>query len=228
MADEKRVYQSGPWGEMVLHRTVTFAVMLFFANLMMFGGRCLGLFLLGIALIRDGLFDEPDRHRRTFRRFVIFGLAAGVPLQVAGLIVQALYPRSLAGEMGNFLFLYLGSMGMSLAYVGGIALFCLRRDRLARLRPLAAVGKTALTNYLAHSVICGLIFYGYGLGLFGRIGHAAALALVLAIFAAQLVISPLWLRWFRYGPIEWLWRSATYWKPQPMRREPAARGVPAA
>ncbi len=218
LADEQRVYQSGTWGEMVLHRSVTFAVMLVFASLMMFGGRCLALFFLGIAMIRAGWFDDPERHRAAFRRLLIFGLVAGVPLQAAGFVVQARHPGTAFGDMAFFDFLYLGSMGLSLAYLGGIALLCLRRDWIARLRPVAAVGRTALTNYLSHSIICGLIFYGYGLGLIGQVSHAAAFALVLAIFAAQLVISPLWLRWFRFGPVEWLWRSATYGKRQPMWR----------
>lgn len=218
MADEERIYQSGTWGEMVLHRSATYALMLLFANLMTFGGRCLALFFLGIAMIRVGLFDDPQRHRPAFRRLLIFGLALGVPLQAAGLVLQTLYSGTIIGDMAWFDLTYLGSMGLSLAYLGGIALLCLRQDWVARLRPLAAVGRTALTNYLGHSVICGLVFYGYGLGLFGQVGHAFAFALVLAIFAAQLVISPLWLRWFRFGPVEWLWRSATYWRLQPMRR----------
>ena len=218
LADEQRVYQTGTWGEMVLHRSVTFAVMLVFANLMMFGGRCLALFFLGMAVVRAGLVDDPEQHRPAFRRMLIFGLAAGVPLQVAGFVLQARHSGKAFGDMAFFDLLYLGSMGLSLAYLGGLALLCLRRGWATRLRPLAAVGRMALTNYLSHSVICGLVFYGYGLGLIGQVRHAAAFALVLAIFAAQLVISPLWLRRFRFGPVEWLWRSATYGRLQPMRR----------
>ena len=90
------------------------------------------------------------------------------------------------------------------------------------MRPVAAVGQMALTNYLTHSIVCTTIFYSYGFALFGRINHGVALLIVCAIFAAQLVISPIWLRHFRFGPAEWAWRSLTYWRMQPMRRSPAA------
>jgi uncharacterized protein len=76
----------------------------------------------------------------------------------------------------------------------------------------------ALSNYLAQSAIFSLLFYGFGLGLFGRLGSAITAPLGLAVFAAQLVASEWWLRQFRFGPAEWLWRSLTYGRRQPMRR----------
>jgi uncharacterized protein len=75
----------------------------------------------------------------------------------------------------------------------------------------------ALTNYLMHTIVCCLIFYGWGFGMWERIGRAELLAIVLVIWTAQLLLSPLWLRVFRFGPAEWVWRSLTYWKLQPMR-----------
>jgi hypothetical protein len=84
-------------------------------------------------------------------------------------------------------------------------------------RRLAAVGRTALSNYLFQSIICTFIFYGYGLALFGQVGRATLMALVVGIWVLQLIISPLWMSRFRFGPVEWLWRTLTYLKPQPMR-----------
>src|SRR5262245_12394137 len=84
-------------------------------------------------------------------------------------------------------------------------------------RRLAAVGRMALTNYLATSLVCTTLFYGYGLDFFGTIHRPLLYAIVLAIWSLQLLISPLWLEPFRFGPAEWLWRSLTYWKLQPMR-----------
>ena len=72
---------------------------------------------------------------------------------------------------------------------------------------LRAVGRMALTNYLMQSVICGLVFYGYGLGLFGRLGAAAGLLVVAAVWLLELLWSPVWLRYFQMGPVEWAWRS---------------------
>ncbi|WP_322490124.1 DUF418 domain-containing protein [Chloroflexus sp.] len=81
-----------------------------------------------------------------------------------------------------------------------------------------ALGQMALSNYLLQSIICIAIFYGYSLALFGKVGTAAGIALTIVIYALQIPISHWWLRRFRYGPVEWLWRSGTYLKRQPLRR----------
>ncbi|MEJ7608735.1 MAG: DUF418 domain-containing protein [Bryobacteraceae bacterium] len=81
-----------------------------------------------------------------------------------------------------------------------------------------------MTNYLVQSIVLGFIFYGYGLGLFGRIGSGAAVGIGVALYILQVQLSRLWLRHFRFGPFEWLWRSLTYGKRQPMRRFAAASG----
>ena len=83
---------------------------------------------------------------------------------------------------------------------------------------LASVGRMALSNYLLQSIICTSIFYGHGLGQFGTWSRSEQMLLVLLLSVAQLIWSPLWLSTFRYGPFEWMWRSLTYWRLQPMRR----------
>jgi len=93
-------------------------------------------------------------------------------------------------------------------------------------RALAAVGRMAVTNYLAHSVACGILFIG--LGWFNQLERHELYYVVLAIWAAQLVISPLWLRHFRFGPVEWLWRALTYLERPPMRRGAAPLAAPVA
>ena len=82
---------------------------------------------------------------------------------------------------------------------------------------LAPAGKMALTNYLMQSLIASTVFYGYGLGEWQRWGRADLVLFVLFIFIAQVIFSHAWLRYFRYGPIEWLWRALTYWKLPNMR-----------
>ena len=84
-------------------------------------------------------------------------------------------------------------------------------------RRLAAVGRLALTNYLMQTVICTTLFYGWGLGLFDKLDRFALLGVVLMVWIFQLLISPPWLARFRFGPAEWLWRSLTYFRRQPMR-----------
>jgi uncharacterized protein len=106
---------------------------------------------------------------------------------------------------------------MALGYGAGIVLLIQRDFWKKCLAPLQAVGRMALTNYLLQTLICTTLFYSYGLGLYGKVGPAAAVLLTIAIYLFQVAFSLLWIRRFRFGPAEWLWRSATYGRLQPMR-----------
>ena len=88
---------------------------------------------------------------------------------------------------------------------------------------LAAVGQMAFSNYILHSLIYGFVFYGYGFGLFNKLQRYQLYYVVLGMWCVSLIASPIWLQHFRFGPLEWCWRSLTYWKRQPMRlvEEPA-------
>ena len=86
-------------------------------------------------------------------------------------------------------------------------------------RRLEAVGQMAFTNYISHSVICTLFFFGYGLNYYAELEYYQIYFLALAIWLFQLIISPIWLKYYRFGPLEWVWRSLTYWKVQPFKRE---------
>lgn len=113
---------------------------------------------------------------------------------------------------------YVGAIFTSVGYAA-VLLHAITTGRFPALRRrLAAVGQMAFTNYLSHSVITAVLFLGWGLGLAGRLDYAQQLLVVVAIWTLQLVVSPLWLARFRFGPAEWLWRSLTYWQRQPMRR----------
>ena len=113
---------------------------------------------------------------------------------------------------------YWGSILVSLGYVGLVMLVC-KSGALGWLRTaLAAVGQMAFTNYLLHTIICTTIFYGHGLGYFGSVERTGQILIVFAVWAFQLIVSPIWLRYYRFGPFEWLWRSLTYGRPQPFRR----------
>ena len=102
-------------------------------------------------------------------------------------------------------------------------LACQSARLIPLMRRLAAVGRMAFTNYILQTVICTTLFYGHGFGLFGKVECLGQLGIVLMIWVAQLVISPIWLRHFLFGPLEWMWRSLTYWKWEPFTREGVAR-----
>ena len=84
---------------------------------------------------------------------------------------------------------------------------------------LAPVGKIALTNYLSQSIIATFIFYGHGFGLFGTVGRAGQWGFIIGIWIVQILFSQWWLKYFKFGPFEWLWRSLTYWELQEFKRK---------
>jgi uncharacterized protein len=177
-----------------------------------------GMMLLGMGLAKLGAFAAA-RSRRFYVALMVLGYGVGVPLNTyVGLrvIAEDFDPvRTLLVRQAPY---DAGRLAVALGHVGLVMLLC-KADRPAwLLRRLACVGRMALTNYLLQSVICTLIFDGYGLGLFGRLDRAALLAVVVGVWALELAISPPWLRHFRFGPVEWAWRSLTYWRCQPMRQ----------
>jgi uncharacterized protein len=166
---------------------------------------------LGAAAWKAGLFQHPGSHRRLLWAVALVGGGVGgtsTALSVAG--VSTGLPAALLDAVS--------SAPLALAYAAGLVLG-LESPGVARLAaPFASVGQMALTNYLVQSVVLGFLFYGYGLGLYGRLGSAPASAIGLAIYAAQILFSRAWLKRYRFGPVEWAWRSMTYGRRQPMRR----------
>jgi uncharacterized protein len=113
---------------------------------------------------------------------------------------------------------YWGRLFTAMGHVALILIFCKLPIITWFKKSIAAVGKMALTNYLMHSVICMIIFTGVGFGLFGQLERHQLYYVVFSIWIFQLIVSPIWLTYFRFGPAEWLWRSLTYLKKQPMRK----------
>ncbi|MDZ7705875.1 MAG: DUF418 domain-containing protein [Trueperaceae bacterium] len=174
----------------------------------------LWLFLMGMVAGRLELFARVRDHLPLFRRALVVGLLFALALKGA-------YAWSLVrGDPLPVGLVSFGTGGPALAfvYICGLTLLHQRAFWSRLLGPLAAVGKMALTNYLAQSVVCSLIFYGYGLGYYGQLGPAVTVVIAFAIYGVQIVLSVLWLRAFRFGPMEWLWRTLTYGERQPLRR----------
>jgi uncharacterized protein len=185
----------------------------------------LGRFLLGYVAGRRRLLHDAAEHLPVFRKLLRWGLAIGLVGGIAMVVKRIMVrhgaripsgialPLSLTGEIAV--------LALAAAYMSALALLFQRPAWRRRLMILAPVGQMALTNYLSQSLICTSLFYGWGLGLLGRVGPALCIPLTLAIFAGQILVSRSWLRRFRFGPMEWLWRSLTYGQAQPMRRAEA-------
>ena len=182
--------------------------------------RAGGLMLIGMALFKGDVFSA-RRSARFYAGLIAAAVAVGLPLQAYGLSLDFARGWPVWSFFIGMQFNYWPSIAVSLGYVGLVMLVC-RNAALHRLtRPFAAVGQTALTNYLLQTVLCTLVFYGHGLGWFGSVDRVGQIGVVAAVWAVQLVASPLWLRRFRFGPAEWAWRSLTYGARQPLRRAPA-------
>ena len=210
----------GSWSDQMSHR---FKAAFFFQTVIFLIGiawRAGGMMLIGMALYKLGVFSAA-RSKRFYVGLVGVGLLVGIPT-----IMYGVARNELAGWNVKYSFFfgpqfnYWASILVALGWVGVVMLACKSEAVRPLTRPFAAVGQMALTNYLMQTVLCTFLFYGHGLGRFGMFERWQQLLVVVAVGALQLVVSPLWLRHFRFGPAEWLWRSLSYMKLQPMRRDP--------
>ena len=213
VASELNTYRGGWLGQMS-DRVPAVAKHDTFVFLVFQGWRAGGLMLVGMALYKWGVLLA-RRSRRFYAILASVGFGLGLALILTGVSRNVAADWSFEysmffGERYN----YVGSLGVALGYVAVLMLVSMSRGPIAR--ALAPVGRMAFTNYLVQSVICTLIFYGHGLGLFGRVERGGQILIVFAVWAFQIWFSGFWLRRFLFGPAEWLWRSLTYFKFQPM------------
>jgi uncharacterized protein len=181
------------------------------------GPRAGGLMLLGMGLMQRGVFAA-TRSYRFYLTLAVAGYTLGFPIVVYGIYDNMSHHFDVVhGLVRGGHFNYVGSLFVALGHVGVVMLIC-KAGLLRRLTArLAAVGRMALSNYLMQSLLCTTLFEGWGFGLFGRLDRVELLGVVASVWLVQLIVSPLWLRAFRFGPMEWLWRSLTYWRMYPFR-----------
>ncbi len=170
------------------------------------------MFLIGTWFGRESMFSNVDGNIERWRRLLRVALPVGAVASLAFAWVSlATEPTELSWPLAlRTAGMFIGGPALCLSYVAAIVLASRHEFFRRLLQPVANVGRFALSNYLMHSVICTTLFYGYGFGLMGHVGPALGLALTAAIYVLQLVISSLWVRRFRYGPAELLWRRLTY------------------
>jgi uncharacterized protein len=180
----------------------------------------LGLFLLGLLVGRHRLFEQAARYERAFRHLAVWGLGIGFAGGLVQLTIAILVGRRVAFTRPDLALLMnaltITTIVQAAGYVATVTLLMQRPFWRRGLSVFAPAGRMALTNYLTQTVVCLTIFYGFGGGLVGRTGPATCLLIALTIYATQMVFSVLWLSRFRMGPVEWVWRSATYGRLQPM------------
>lgn len=179
--------------------------------------RTVALMLLGGMVWRSGLIADAARRVRLLGGAALGLLGSGVLLSLLVNTTMASIGLVLTGTAAT-----LADSLLPVVVALGYAAAVFWIVSCTRYRPLLAwaapIGQLAFTSYITESVLLGLIFYGYGLGLMGKLGVAAALAVALAIYVAQVFFSRWWLRSYRFGPLEWLWRTLMYGTVQPWRR----------
>ncbi len=181
--------------------------------------------LLGMALYKSGVLSA-EKSVGFYARLAAGGYLLGIPLLAyqTKLVVDSHWDP----WVGPWLFssYEYGRLAVGMGHLGLLLLIY----KLRWLRPvtflLSKVGQMALTNYLLTSVLMTLFFNGYGLGKFGALERHQLLYVVFSMWSINLILSPLWLRYFRFGPVEWAWRSLSYWKKQPMRLASVTSGEP--
>lgn len=226
IAEDIGAYRGG-WLGQLPHRASTaifFQTALF---LMENVWRTGGLMLVGMGLFKLDVFSA-KRSSGVYVLMIGAGLLVGIPIILYG--VHRNFAAQWDFESCFFLggqFNYWGSLFVAIGWVGLVMLVCKYGVAPKLTRTLAATGQMAFTNYLLQTVICTTIFYGHGFGLFGKVERIGQILIVFAVWVVLLVISPIWLRHFRFGPVEWLWRSLTYMKVQPMRRAAVQAGIAA-
>ena len=174
--------------------------------------------LLGMALMKWNVFDA-SRELSFYLKMMTIGFTVGLVInswEMVTYVSSGFEPFLSATARPTY---DVGRLAMALGYTGIIMTLC-KLEVLSRLRhALACVGQMALTNYLAQSIICNTIFLGFGFGMWGKMQRYEIYFVVLGIWVFQLIFSMAWLQRYSFGPAEWLWRSLTYRKRQPLRRE---------
>ncbi|MGY4764583.1 DUF418 domain-containing protein [Paenibacillus caseinilyticus] len=202
-----RVYGSGTYGEIMHYRNNedpmdSMGVEMVLIILLFTPFLTAPLFLLGMYAARRGWFRDPEERRTFFRKGAVLVLPAGLLLK--GL--KYVLPGTVWSEAGSALGMYL----LPLGYIFAFTLLYTTARKSSWLYRFEAVGRLSLTNYLLQTVICTSLFYGYGLGWFGKLGVPAGIGLALGIYLVQLYASTLYLNIWRTGPVERLLRMGTY------------------
>jgi uncharacterized protein len=173
--------------------------------------KVLAMFLLGMLVGRKMLFQNLSEHRTLLIKVRNIGFSIGLPSSVLFAIAE--YDGFRLPDwrgLADTLLYAVSVVPMSLAMTAAVSMHWLKSHQRSVFRYLAPVGRMALTNYIMQSVIAMFIYWGVGLGLGSQVGHSIFIPIAIGVYLVQVVFSNLWFRWFRFGPLEWVWRMLTY------------------
>ena len=180
--------------------------------------RVMSMMLLGMAIFKWGIITA-KKSKEFYMKMTVITLAIGFFFTGSGIVQNFRHSWSMEFSMfPGSMYNYVGSVATALSYIAMVMLLAKSAKFIKLKEIVSSVGKMAFTNYILMSVLGTFIFYGHGFGLFGTVERSGQILIVLGIWIVLLVISPLWLKIYQYGPLEWIWRVLTYWRSQPMKK----------
>lgn len=176
-----------------------------------------GMMLIGMALLKLGILNA-NRSSRFYLSMMAVGYGIGCSVNAYEINLLLNSNFGVLETAKSYLTYDVGRVPVTFGHVG-LVMFVCRKGWLNWLTSrIAAVGRMALTSYVTHTVICAFIFFGIGFAMFGELQRYQLYYVVFGIWIFQLIVSPIWLKYYRFGPLEWLWRSLTYNKRHAMKR----------
>ncbi|PWH13166.1 MAG: hypothetical protein DDG60_10780 [Anaerolineae bacterium] len=206
------VYRTGSFWQVVQFQA-RWGIPIFILEMQVQACSVMALFLLGLLAGRLKVFENLPQQRVLFQSAFWLSLPLGLSLNLLHHQLEAPWQTSLV--------FIVAALNLSTAYISGLCLLSLTPHGTRWLTPLSQVGRMALTNYVLQSVICSLLFNGYGLGWYEKVGSAGLLGIAIGIYLAQVWFSHWWMSHFLFGPLEWIWRWLTYLQKPPFRRSHA-------
>jgi uncharacterized protein len=208
LAHDPQIYQTGSYVDLIRHRLATPFVLDIQIPMV------LVMFLVGLVVGRAGILDDEQQYRPFLRRWWKWALPCAL---VGNALFLLGFDEGISWLVS--LGIHVGAPLLSFVYAAWVLLYT------EKLRGFAPAGQMALTHYLSQSLIGTTLFYGYGFGLYDQVGPSLMVVLVLVVFMVQVLVSRFWLRRYRFGPMEWIWRCLTYGQWQPIRRQVASKSV---
>lgn len=213
------IYSSGSFSEIVSIRLGEYLSLLG-SSLFFFCPVVLAMFLVGYLAGRKGIMVNYADKLRLFKKIFWWGLVIGV---ITNVFYTVAYRNTVLSVPDGWGLLTssmhsIGGISLGLCYISGLTILFIRGKAGLLIKYFVPIGRMALTNYLLQSIIAAVLFHSYGFGLFGKVEVWQSIVLTLIVFALQVMFSRWWLSQFQFGPFEWLWRSLTYLKLQPMKK----------
>jgi uncharacterized protein len=173
--------------------------------------KVLGIFLIGIWAGRKILNENILNNTRFLKKIALLGILIGLPISITRTYIEFFGGREDYWELLNIITYAFGTVPLAMGFAALLALLYFKNPTAFLV--FAPVGKLALSNYLFQTFISILFFYGIGFGFTGKFGFTVVMGIAICIFMFQVIMSKLWLKYFRFGPFEWIWRQLTYRKP---------------